>query len=209
MAKHKSDPRFSSGEVGVDGAPTEQPEDPADRERAAAIEGLARNRAYLGREFLTWVLWASNAGKPLCEYEGAPVTVLLVGKVVLRGLAGEATELAVKGHQSAYAPVVRFAIDRGLLIHVARLRMQWGERLYEATIDAEFLDIKSATVPVVESAAREDDEGAENRLEVCEHIGHLVEALWSSFMAVRTRPEWKRKTVPAMKAWLGEPVANV
>ena len=197
--------------VGVDGAPIDEAEDPADQERALALASLARKRAYLGREFLTWILWASNGGEPLCELEGVGVTVLITGKVVLRGLANEATELAVKGHMSAYSEVVRFAIDRGLLVHIARLRLQWGEHVYEATIDAEALDVRGATLPSVEPSATDpDDEDAvsTDRLSAAEQVGALIDALWAAFMTVRLTPKWARRTVPKIKAWLQEDLTS-
>ncbi|MEO1336464.1 MAG: hypothetical protein AAFV29_12515, partial [Myxococcota bacterium] len=170
----------------------------------AALEGLTRNRAYLGREFLTWVLWASHDGRVLCHLDEAEVTVLIVGKVVLRGLAGEATELAVKGHMSAYSRVVRFAIDEGLLVHSARLRLQWGEQVYEVTTDAEFLDVRGAAVPAVAPGDDPDDEDDRlaTRLTASEDAGRLIDSLWHAFMKVRIAPAWSKKTIPAIKTWL-------
>ena len=200
------DRQFEKGEVGVDGEPIDSPDEPSDRDAAAAIEGLHRNRAYLGREFLTWILWASNDGRALCVVEGADVTVLVTGRVVLRGLAGEATELAVKGHLSAYSAVVRFALDQGLLVHSARLRIEWHEQVYEFTLDAEYLDVRAAVVPKGEAGSSEDDadDGPEalHRLESAERVGALIDGLWQAFMEIRLHSNWGRRTVPAMKKWM-------
>ena len=211
MPKRDLERRILAKEVGLDGEPIDEATDPGERDRAAAVEGLHRNRAYLGREFLTWVLWASNRGEALCAVEGHDVIVLLTGKVVLRGLAGEATELAVKGHLSAYSSVVRFAIDQGLLVHSARLRIEWNEQVFEVTVDAEHLDVRAALVPPVDAAVAADEGSDEEqllaRLDVCDQVGALLDGLWVAFMEVRTAPKWKRKVVPSMKEWLADPSA--
>lgn len=199
----RQEAEFLRGDVGADGlAIEEEVKDEAEVERGAAVEALARNRAYLGREFLTWLLWKSHTGEPLLEHEGEPVTVLLVGRVILRGLAGEATELAVRGHTSAYSKVVRFAIQEGLLVHAARLRIQHGEQVFEVTVDAEHLDFRSAAIPAVLS--EEEDDKLSERLWLTEKLGALVEALWASFLEVRGAKTWKSREVAALKKWLEE-----
>ncbi len=204
MGRRDPEARMLRGEVGVDGAPVDEAAAPEDRDQAAALESLHRNRAYLGREFLTWILWASNDGAPLCTVDGHGVTVLVTGRVILRGLAGEATELAVKGHLSAYSEVVRFAIDRGLIVHSARLRLEWNEQVYELTVDAEHLDVRGALAPKTEAESEEADPEDEvlARMATSERLGTFIDGLWSAFVAVRMTPKWSRRVVPAMKAWL-------
>lgn len=193
---------FLRGDVGVDGEAIEEARDEAQISRAKAIEGLTKNRAYLGREFLTWLLWRSASGDPIANVDGESVTTLLVGDVVLRGLAGEATELAVKGHTSAYAEIVRIAIDRGLLVHRARLRIQHGEQVFEVTVDAEQLDFRSANLPAL--LREEEDDRITERLWLTERLGSLVDGLWEAFAKVRTTRRWQKTEVPALKAWLLE-----
>jgi hypothetical protein len=200
---NREEAAFLRGEVGIDGLPTEpEDQDEAALERGAAVEALARNRAYLGRELLTWTLWRTVPGAPLFELDGEPVTALIVGRVVLRGLAGEATELAVKGHTSGYSEVVRYAIDKGLLVHTARVRFQHGEAVFEVTLDAEWLDFKSAAIPKV--LAEESDDQLTERLWLTERLGALVDGLWARFLSVRTTPAWHATEVPGLKAWLRE-----
>ncbi len=193
---------FLRGDVGVDGAAVEEEKDAAQVERQKVVEQLLRGRTYLGREFLTWLLWRSNSGGPITDVDDEPVSALFVGKVVLRGLAGDANELVVKGGMSAYSSVVRHAVDQGLLVHAARLRLQHGERALEVTVDAEHLDFRAAQIPKVLS--EEDDDKLAERLWLCELLGRIVDALLGEFLKVRTSRRWKSKVVPSMKAWLRE-----
>lgn len=191
---------FARGDVGVDGGATnEEVRDEAEIEKDKAREQLLRGRTYLGREFLTWLLWKSESGDPLFDHEGTPVTALYVNRVVLRGLHGEVTELMAKGTLAPYSEQVRRALDEGLLVHGMRVRLDWGERLFEATLDAEFLDVKSAKLP--ELLTEEEDDRISERLDLSEHLSKIIDTLVERFLAVRTSRGWKAE-VESLKSWM-------
>lgn len=192
---------FLRGDVGVDGAATEaDPRDEGEKELDKAREQLLRGRTYLGRELLTWLLWRSESGDPVAELDVAGLVVLLTGKVLLRGLAGDVVELAARGPAAAYAPQVKRALASGLLVHQARLRLTAGERTWEATLDAEFLDVRAARLP--ELLTEEEDDRAAERLALCEELGRMVDALVAAFLAERAGKAWRKKTVPALLEWM-------
>lgn len=189
--------------VGADGAPVEeeaQDQELVDRERA--VLALVGNRTYLGREFLSWLLWRSNEGGPICDVDGEGLKALFVGPVSLRGVAEEATELTVKGHLSAYARVTRTALGRGLLVHAAQLRLEHGEQHFEVGLDASYLDVRSAKVPALLS--KEEDERIGERLWLADRLASFVDALFQAFMTARQGRGWTQKTVPAMRRWFTE-----
>lgn len=192
---------FLRGDVGVDGLATGADErDEAELDRNQAREQLLRGRTYLGRELLTWLLWRSEAGDPLVEIDGTGVVVLFTGRVVLRGLAGDVTELSARGVLAPYSRQIRRALDAGLLVHQARLRLVHGEKTYQATLDAEFLDVRAARLP--ELLAEEEDDRVLERLYLVEQLSAMVDALVAAFLAVRATSGWSRKTVPALKRWM-------
>ena len=191
---------FLRGDVGVDGASAEEQQDEAELERGEAREQLLRNRAYLGRELLTWLLWRSESTDALVEYEGAGITPLFVGRVTLRGVTGEVTELVAKGQLSPYSQQVRRALDAGLLVHTARLRLTHGEKVYELTLDAEHLDIRSARLP--ELLTEDEDDRSAERLDLTEQLSALVDQLVRAFLAERASKSWSKRVVPELKAWL-------
>jgi hypothetical protein len=199
--ERREDAAFQRGDVGVDGAATEETRDAAEAERAKAREQLLRGRTWLGRELLTWLLWRSEARGAFATVDGEGVEVLFVGRLVLRGARGEVTELVVRGTEAPYAAQVRRALDAGLLVHEARVRLTHGERTYEAGIDAEFLDVRAAKLP--ELLAEEEDDRAQERLWLAERLSAIVDALAAEFLAARAGRGW-RKTVAAMKRWMGE-----
>lgn len=199
----RAEAAFLRGDAGVDGAATDEDvRDEAEVERDKAREQLLRGRTWLGRELLTWLLWRSESGDPLVEVEGAGLVVLFTGRVLLRGLAGDVTEVAARGAAAPYAAQVRRSLASGLLVHQARLRLTHGERTWEVTLDAEHLDVRAAKLP--ELLTEEEDDRAAERLDLCEQLGRFVDALVATFLAERSGKGWARKTVPALRAWMEE-----
>jgi hypothetical protein len=197
----RAEAEFLRGDVGVDGVATdEEQKDEAEVERDKAREQLLRGRAYLGREFLTWLLWRSESGDALVDFEGTGLVVLYTGRVILRGINGDVTELAARGALAPYSEQVRHSLDRGLLIHQARLRLTHGEKVYEVTLDAEFLDIRAAKLP--ELLSEEEDDRLMERLYLTEQLSGMVDALVQSFLAERASRNWSRKVVPELKRWM-------
>jgi hypothetical protein len=202
-AGSRAEAAFLRGDAGVDGRATDEDvRDAAEVEKDAAREQLLRGRTYLGRELLTWLLWRSESTQAVTEVEGAGLEVLFTGRITLRGLAGDVTEVVARGAQAPYAEQVRRALDAGLLVHQARLRLTHGEQAFEATVDAEFLDVRSGKLPELLTEA-EDDRVLE-RLALTERLSALLDALVAAFLEVRASPSWRRKVVPAMKAWMRE-----
>jgi hypothetical protein len=192
---------FMRGDTGVDGGATEEDtRDEAEIERDKAREQLLRGRAYLGREFLTWLLWRSESGDVLVDFEGTGVVVLYTGRCTLRGVNGDVTELMARGALAPYSEQVKHSMDRGLLVHQARWRLTHGEKVYEVTLDAEFLDIRAAKLP--ELMAEEEDDRLLERLYLTEQLSGMVDTLVQSFLEVRASRNWSKKVVPAMKSWM-------
>ena len=191
---------FMRGDAGVDGQATEEQRDEAEVERDKAREEMLRGRTYLGRELLTWLLWRSESGDPLVQYEEQPVTVLFSSRVVLRGVHEDVTEMTARGAMAPYSEQVRHGLDRGLLVHSAHLCLTHGDRQYEATLDAEHLDVRSAKLPQL--MTEEEDDKLQERLYLVEQLSGMVDALVEAFLAVRTHKQWGKKIVPAMKEWM-------
>jgi hypothetical protein len=203
----RAEAAFLRGDVGVDGAATDADQrDAAEVERDKAREELLRGRTWLGRELLTWLLWRSESGDPLVEVEGTRLVVLFTGRITLRGLAGEVTELSARGAEAPYAVQVRRALDAGLLVHQARLRFTHGEgdaeKVYEATLDAEHLDVRAAKLP--ELLAEEGDDRVLERLFLAGQLSRFVDALVAAFLEERAGRGWAKRTVPALKRWMQE-----
>ncbi|AKQ66968.1 hypothetical protein A176_003880 [Myxococcus hansupus] len=196
----RAEAAFMRGDVGVDGGATEEQQDEAEVEKGKAREQLLRGRAYLGREFLTWLLWRTEEGGALVEVEGEGVSVLFMGRVVLRGISGDVTEMSAKGTLAPYSQQVKHSLDRGLLVAQARLRFTHGEKEFEATVDSEFLDIRAGKLPALMS--EEEDDQLSERLFLMEQMAAMVDALVNAYLVIRAGKTWSKTVVPAMKEWM-------
>lgn len=199
----RADAAFLRGDIGVDGQATDDRADQADQaevEKDKAREQLLRNRTYLGREMLSWLLWRSESGDPMLEVDEVPVTVLFTGRVVLKGIHDDVIELCARGATAAYSSEVRHALGRGLLVHAARLCFTHGERRFEAVLDAEHLDVRSAKLPQL--LTEEEDDQLQERLALAEQLSGIVASLVEAFLAVRKDALWHDEVVPAMKEWM-------
>ncbi len=202
----QAEARFMKGETGVDGASGKIEVDPEVAQQAKAKEALYRGRAWLGREALSWILMKSESSQPLCKVDGQPLRAVLTGKILLRAGSGEVTEVAAKGVSAPYSAIIRFALQRNLLVHGARLQLTHGEQTFEVTLDAERFDLRAAKLPAL---LNEGDEGEEliERLELVSRLGRLIDALIEQFINVRVGPGWQKSVVPALKAWFAEGVS--
>ena len=191
--------RFLRGEVGVDGAATAEAPEAAELEQARAREALLRGRAWLGREFLTWLLWRSDSTEAVASLDRKEVQVVFAERLTLRSATAEVKELVAKGVTAPYTPQVRHAIGAGLLVHAARLQLTWGEQVYVATLDAETFDVRAAKLPAL--LQEEESEQLTERLELAGRLGALLDALVQAFLAARLSRGWEGTVVPALLAW--------
>lgn len=206
MASKRDEAKFLRGETGVDGAAVKEEVDLEVAEQLKAKEALLRGRTWLGRECLTWLLWRSESTEPVTTLDGADVSVVFNGRLVLRAGQGDVTELTVKGVTSPYAREVKAAIGRGLLVHGAKLQVTWGEQVFDVSLDAEHFDAKSAKLP----ALLQEDEAEKliERLDLAGKLSALVNAIIEAFVAVRLARAWEAKVVPELLAWAREPAAT-
>jgi len=197
----RSEAAFMRGETGVDGQATEaETRDVAELERDKAREQLLRGGTWLGREFLTWLLWRSESGDPVLSHQGEDLVILYTGRLILRGVHGEVVELSAKGTLAPYSLHVKRALADGLLVHTARLNLTLGERVWEATLDAEFLDVRSAKLP--ELLTEEEDDRLTERLDLVDQLSGMIDALVAAFCEVRGSKAWSKSVVPQLQAWM-------
>ncbi len=202
MASKKEERAFLRGEVGVDGQATEETQDEAQVEQSKAQEALLRGRTWLGRECLTWLLWKSESTEPVVTVDDQPVTAVFNGKLTVRAGAGDVTEAVVKGVTAPYSKLVKQALQRGLLVHTAKLQLTRGDQVYDVTVDAEFFDLRSVKLPAL--LQEEEDDKLTERLELVTRASAMLDAIVQAFIKERGSKSWPAKTVPALREWMDQ-----
>ncbi len=193
--------------------------------------------AYLGREFMTWLLWRVDAGEGDFGARGEEFSVAFGGRVRLGAPLGFATDLVLKGSSPAYGAEARAAIGSGHTLREAEMRVTRGELEWRFTLIGETLDLRSVKLPALlkeapgarggnakggKSAGKRgkgkgDDDASDpgegfderftERLTLLEELDQMVRTAFATFMRERLRPAWKREVVPALRTWLVDGLA--
>ena len=154
--------------------------------------------AFLGREFLTWLLWRADVG----EAEWDDFTVGFGGRVRLQGIGGDVTDSVHKGRSPAMGVETRAAVGAGRTLREAELRLATEDREWRFTLVADTLDWKSVKLPAV--LKESDDDPLAERMTLLEELDEKMTTVFRVFLSERTRPAWARSTVPALRTWLAE-----
>jgi hypothetical protein len=161
-------------------------------------ESELEDLAFLGREFLTWLLWRVDRG----EGAFADFAVSFGSRVRLKGLAGDATEATLKGGAAAHSSAARAAVGAGRTLRDADLRVVRGDREWRFGLDAETLDLRAVKLPALLTEA--DDDRLLERLALIDELDGMVKGAFADFLRERTRPAWNRSILPALRDWCVE-----
>jgi len=163
---------------------------------------LLAGRTWLGREFLTWLLWKSESTEPITLVDGRGVTVVFNGKLTLRAGSNEVVKAQVEGVTSPYSKLVKKALSQHMLVHTAKLQVTHREQIYDFVLDADTFDIKSAKLPALMTEF--DDDKLTERLELARRAAELIDALMREFIDERLVTTWT-ETVDRMREWMVTP----
>jgi len=170
-----------------------------------------RARAFLGREFLTW-LWYR------CESSGGTFTLtgtgpgnatpgglrevgVLFNDYVALVSADETGERNIVRRASAHrSPEARTALLVGKTVEAARLEIACGEREWSAVIAGDTLDVRSAKYPAPRGETADDREL--DRLAALEELSDIIDGLYALFLAARLDAAWDSEEVPAIARWI-------
>ena len=172
-----------------------------------ALQTDQTDRRYLGREFLTWLLYYAdeqNGDGHFEDEEGNPFQIKPGGRVLLKALGEGSGEISAKGAAPAQMADVRYAIAGGLSVREAELLIIVADRTWQATLNAESFDLKRVKVP--DLLGETDRECAVERLELLEQLDALLQLAYSAFLRVRLQPSWDEVEVARLKAWLARSI---
>jgi hypothetical protein len=185
----------------------ESGETEADPTRAALAAEL-EDRRFLGREFLTWLIYHSddeNGGGAFAENEEVDAFRVIVGeRVVLKALGEGTGEITARGVAPAATADVRYAIAGGLTVREADLIFERGERLWQAAVSAEGFDLKRVKLPALLS--EEDSERLAERLELTFELDKMLRAAFAAFLRLRLGASWQSEDLPRLREWLARSI---
>lgn len=175
--------------------------------RAALGEDMT-DRRFLGREFLTWLIFHAddeNGGGEFVSTDLVDAFRVIVGeRVVLKALGDGSGEITARGAAPAQSADVRYAIAGGLTVREADLLFERGDRTWQAAVSAEQFDLKRVKLPALLS--EEDSERAQERLSLLDELDAMLKAAFNAFLAARLAPSWQKSDVPELRGWLARSI---
>jgi len=209
----------------------EQIADSGETELSATRRALTdelTDRRFLGREFLTWLVYhADGSDGGLLEGEdGAALEldlsddagsgrfeasdrceafrVLIGERVILKALGDGSGEITARGAATGSSADVRYAIAGGLTVREVDLLFARGDRIWQAAASAENFDLKRVKLPSLLS--EEDSERAHERLQLISDLDAMLRAAYDAFLRARLHPAWQTETIPRLRVWLARSI---
>lgn len=165
---------------------------------------LADDATFLGREFLTWlVFFADTDGGEFAAAGDLPAFTIQFGnRLILRSPLGQITDLAMKGPSPVGSADLRYVLAGGLQVRQAELGIEVGDDQYIVVVETPYFDIKRCKLPDLELEEEDAELVAEERLQRIRLVNQLIAAAFEQFLTLRTSgARWKR-TLEKLRVWL-------
>ncbi len=174
---------------------------------------ILREKAFLGREFLTW-LWfkADQTGGSIETQDGKAVEVFFLDRMTLDLLDTETPQtVTLKGEQSELREGLA-ALREGKKIEEARVSLRTGENDFTMTIKGTWFSFGGFKTPPIlpssESPEDEDPEGAFlEKVYLVEEGMDLVDALFSKFLKLRLSSDWDLE-LAQLRRWIQDQLGD-
>jgi hypothetical protein len=170
---------------------------------------VVESKRFLGREFLTWLVYTLEEHGGRIEREGEVLELVLGDRVVLAGTGPDKPRLTVAG-TGDLRPEIGAGLRRGKLLDQAKIAITRGERRWELNLDGGMLTYDGLRCPPLgerDTGSRRDPRAAlENdlflRIADVEDALDVLDRLYAEFCRVRGTSAWGREVLPALRSWV-------
>jgi hypothetical protein len=169
---------------------------------------ILREKAFLGREFLTWLWFTSGrTGGRIDIPGGRTVEVLFLDRMTLDLSEVETPQtVMLKGEQSELREGLA-ALKEGKKIEEARISVKASENDFTMVLKGTWFSFGSFKTPaILPSGEMETDEGPEGtfleKAALIEEGMDVIDALFTCFLKLRTSDEWETAELPAIRRWV-------
>lgn len=185
--------------VGAAVEATEQPADDTEDQEPSEQASDLEDRRFLGREFLTWLLFAAS-GEQGMQVDEFSVTV--GARVQMKALGEGAGEFTARGVAPAETADVRYCMAGGHTVRACELYFSENDRVSVATVNADGFDLSRVRLP--ELLSEEDAERMQERLLFIDELDTMLKTAFAKFLDVRLKcwPE----TLASMTEWLRQSI---
>lgn len=161
---------------------------------------LQTNRAFIGREFLTWLWFLSETqGHRIRLPELGEFRFFVDDRLVLTSPGGSVHENVLKGGTPAYATEAKVSLLSGKLVQEAKFVLQESERQWSWNMRADDLSLRGVKLPTVS----EPDAAAHmaSRVRMMQTLVDVMDGLFHQYMTLRITPAFEQE-LDRVSAWL-------
>ena len=169
---------------------------------------ILAEKAFLGREFLTWLWFQSEQSGGRIEIPGLRTIEVSFMDQMKLDLAGSETPqtVLVKGEQSRMREGIA-ALKEGKKIEEARVLIKPSDNDFAVVIKGTWLSFGSLrTPPILPQGEMDEDEGAEaaflEKISLLEEALESVDDLFHHFIRLRVSEDWEKGHLPKIRSWI-------
>ena len=173
------------------------------------VTNLSLSKAFLGREFLTWLWYQTEAkgaeglrsadGRTASPLAGVDVWIddrLLLVQPSIRGYAN-----LMKGGDPSRSEEARVALAAGKIVQEARIGMRIaGVGDFSCVLKGEDLAPRSLRLPEIEEGVEQDV--SLHRLRLVEKFYRVLDDIFALFLDERLHDDWPEKGLPRIRKWI-------
>lgn len=156
------------------------------------------SKAFLGEEFLTWLLWRSETRSAMIGV--GDIEVHFGGTILLAAPFGEAEEVTLKGDSPAEAPELLATLRQGKLVRRAQTRWVIEGIEWHVTVQGQTLALSGLKLPLRGGAL--DAAMIDRRLELLDGFGEAFDRVYEAFLEIRLSAAGWKKESEALRHWI-------
>jgi hypothetical protein len=169
---------------------------------------ILREKAFLGREFLTWLWFRSEQSGGRVEFPGGnTVEVIFLDRMTLDLPEAETPQtVTIRGGQSELREGMA-ALREGKKIEEARVSVRAGDNEFTMLLKGTWFSFGSFRTPaVLPPEESEPEEGPEGRFlekaALIEEGMEIIDSLFEYFLDVRMGDRWDTEELPKLRGWI-------
>lgn len=171
---------------------------------------ILREKAFLGREFLTWLWFKSDQTGGIIQIPGKkPIQALFLDRMTLDLSDVETPQtVSIKGEYSELREGLA-ALREGKKIEEARISLKADENEFTMVLKGTWFSFGSfKTPPILPPDERDSEMEAEGnfleKISLVEEGMNIVDELFEYFVKLRISEAWDTVEVPAIRKWAAE-----
>jgi hypothetical protein len=163
---------------------------------------LIQQKAFIGKEFLTWLWFRSERDKEIKVGRGNPIDIEILGPILLDAQYGDARASMLKGDSPATAPEAGTALLEGKKLKKAKMKWVREDVEWIFSMDGETFNISGLGIPNPGKLPFEDL--MTMRVDMVLEFEQALQDLLETFMELRLDEKPWAQELKEIQKWVAE-----